>query len=110
MNVRKFVGLYNLDTSQVLDMSLMFCGCGVEQLDLRSFQTNRVEGMVDMFYDCPWLESLDISTFNPKNLQYANMFLDGCDSLHIFYASQAISKILDMYKPKEEEYCRTRSA
>lgn len=89
-------------------MSCMFCGCGIEQLDLRSFNTSRVEGMAEMFCDCVWLESLDISNFDLSSLKYADGFRDGCDSLQLLYVNQAVSKMLGMRKPKTRKNCRAR--
>ena len=108
-NLREIVGLENLNTSHVVDMSCMFCGCGVEELDLRSFNTSRVEGMTQMFCDCPWLELLDVSNFSLRNLKHADDFMDGCDALQMFCDNQAISQMLDMQKPKKRKRCRARS-
>lgn len=62
---------------------MMFCGCGAEALALTSFDTRSVEGMLGMFMDCPFLISLDISSFQLNSVQYTQHFLDGCYELRL---------------------------
>ena len=76
------IGLNNLDTSKVTDMSSMFSDCNsLEELDLSSFDTSKVTDMKCMFKDCNSLEELDLSSFNTgKVTDMSSMFSD-CNSL-----------------------------
>ena len=77
-HLQKIVGLDNLDTANVTNMSWMFGNCQrVISLDLSHFNTANVTDMSDMFNDCPIL-NLDVSKFNTANVtNMAGMFL-GC--------------------------------
>lgn len=90
-------------------MSMMFCGCGVENLALTSFDTRYVEGMIGMFMDCPLLKFLDISNFQTNNLRYSANFIDGCSELRLLWTNRAVSRIVSTQKPKKKERCRPRS-
>ena len=105
-NVKEFVGLSNLDTSQVTNMSEMLAACGVKELDLSGWDTSQVINMSDMFLDsynlekvnvknlntinvtnmiemfkgCPKLRKLDLSNFETPNLKMANVMF-GADHL-----------------------------
>ena len=49
-NLTTIIGIKNLNTEHVTDMSEMFCGCNsLTCLDLRGFNMNNVEDMTDMF-------------------------------------------------------------
>ena len=51
-----------LDTSEVEDMTAMFCRCSsLTSLDLSNFDTSKVIYMYAMFYKCTNLTSLDLS-------------------------------------------------
>ena len=52
-NLTSVVGLNNLDTSKVTDMSEMFRACNsIQSLDLSNFDTSEVTDMSGMFYNC----------------------------------------------------------
>ena len=94
--ITSFVGMKEyLNTSDVTNMSEMFSSCGMDSLDLSSFntekvtdmsemfmfsvalkyvdlssfKTNSVKDMSAMFAICPFLETLDLSSFNTKNVE-----------------------------------------
>ena len=70
--VKEFVGLSNLDTSQVTDMSAMFKYCmNLEQINVKSFNTKNVKNMDYMFFGCTKLRKLDISSFETPKLEDA---------------------------------------
>ena len=63
------VGIQNLNTSEVVDMSWMFYGCSsLTNLDISSFNTSNVTNMNLMFYGCSSLTSLDVSSLNTSNV------------------------------------------
>ena len=58
-----------LNTSEVKDMLMMFCGCGaLTTLDLANFDTKNVEDMSFMLSGCSTLTSLDLKSFDTKNV------------------------------------------
>lgn len=105
--LKEIEGLENLNTSQVMDMSLMFRKCfALEELDLSclntsnvtkmnhmflnctslkklnvSFDTSKVVDMTEMFCQCSQLEELDVSSFNTSNVVYMQGVFSYCSSL-----------------------------
>lgn len=79
-NVTSIIGLDFLNTSNVTDMSGMFCTAQVESLDLSHFDTSKVTNMAEMF-GCNKLKSLDLSTFDTGNVINMNGMFAGCESL-----------------------------
>ncbi len=86
--------LAKLDTSMVTEMGSMFESCeSVQHLDLSNFETSSLvddgmetECMVEMFYNCKNLVTLDISLFNTVEiLSISNMF-SNCGQLTTIYA------------------------
>ena len=68
-NLKKIVGLANLDTTNVNNMAAMFEGClKLTSLDLSKFNTDKVTDTSWMFYGCSGLTSLDFSNFNTANV------------------------------------------
>lgn len=75
-------GLENLNTSNVTNMSYMFCNCNsLTALDLSSFNTANVRTMYWMFEGCSSLTSIDVSQFNTANVIYMGGMFEGCSSL-----------------------------
>ncbi|MUO32384.1 MucBP domain-containing protein [Enterococcus gallinarum] len=63
--VTEFVGLENLDTSQVSDMSYMFSHMNrLTTINLRHLDTNNVVKMSRMFLNVSSLKEIDVSNFN----------------------------------------------
>ena len=70
------------NTSNVMDMSRMFCSCvRLISLDVTNFNTANVTDMSYMFYHCSNLTGLDISNFNTANVYYMNNMFEGCSGL-----------------------------
>ena len=80
-NVKEFVGLSNLDTSQVTDMENMFSSCGVKELDLSNWDTSNVTDMNNMFGGCRKLEKVNVKSFNTKNVKNMHDMFFGCSKL-----------------------------
>ena len=69
------------DTSNIIDMSVMFAACPIHHIKLNNFNTNNVISMHGMFCGCSELEKLDLSSFDTHNVtNISSMFL-GCSSL-----------------------------
>lgn len=82
LNVKEFVGLSNLDTSQVTNMEQMFASCGAKELDLSGWDTSNVTSMNSMFFQCNKLEKVNVQNWNTSNVEdMSGMFLS-CSKLH----------------------------
>lgn len=81
-NLERIQGMENFNTSEVVDMELMFHGCKkLTTIDLSHFNTGKVTDMYNMFGNCNGIESLDVSSFDTRNVtMFANMFY-GCSGL-----------------------------
>ena len=72
-SLTSIIGLENLNTTHVTDMSKMFYNCyNLNSLNLSQFNTGNVEKMNEMFYNCHGLNSLDLSAFNTAKVN--NMY------------------------------------
>ena len=82
-NVKEFVGLSNLNTSQVTNMQGMFYASDAKELDLNGWNTSNVTDMSSMFSECEKLEKVNVKSFNTENVtNMADMFFY-CHHLHI---------------------------
>lgn len=81
-NLTSIVGLSNLRTENVTDMSRMFSrSSSITNIDLSSFNTENVTDMSRMFQDCTGLVSVNVRSFNTANVTLINGMFDGCSSL-----------------------------
>ena len=61
-NLSSIIGIENLNTECVTDMSLMFCNCvNLTELDLSHFNTAKVTKMAEMFYGCKNIKRIYVS-------------------------------------------------
>ena len=81
-NLATIEGIENLNTENVTNMGVMFCGCQkLSSLDLTNFNTGNVTNMTGMFGYCNGLTSLDLTSFNTANVtDMGQMFVD-CEGL-----------------------------
>lgn len=82
-NIDKFIEKIDLsayDTSNIVDMSLMFNNCNCD-IDLSKFDTSNVTSMCCMFACCSNLVELDLSSFNTTKVEYIQCMFGGCKSL-----------------------------
>ena len=80
-NAKEFIGLSNLDTSQVTSMNSMFSGCDVKELDLSNWDTSKVTDMSNMFATCNNLEKINFKSFNTKNVKSMHDMFFACPKL-----------------------------
>ncbi len=75
-SLTEIVGIENLNTSEVTNMSTMFWGCNeLTSLDVSHFNTAKVTDMSGMFAGCHRLKTLDVSNFDTSNVtNFENMF------------------------------------
>ena len=72
----------NFKTDKVNSMSFMFAGCkSLNTLDLSSFDIKNVEFMSNMFNSCSSLKQLDLRHFEPVRLICANCIFKDCFNL-----------------------------
>ena len=84
------LGLSNLKTDSVTDMSNMFYNCfSVQELDLSGFNTEMVTDIEQMFFGCSSLMNINISNFNTSNVTSRNWLFSGCSSLASIQAGSA---------------------
>ena len=78
-NLQTIQGLENLDTSQVANMSEMFSDCYyLTSLDLSHFNTSKVTNMFGMFRWCQNLTSLDLSNFDTSQVTDMSSMFEEC--------------------------------
>ena len=76
------VGLENLNTSTVTNMSGMFTNCSsLTSLDLTGLNTGNVTNMSHMFEGCEKLENLNVSSFNTSRVTTMKSMFAGCHAL-----------------------------
>ena len=75
------IDLSSFNTEKVTNMSYMFSGCSkLNKIDLSSFDTKNVTNMSFMFKGCSNLKNLNLSNLNTKNVNYMiGMFCDCSD-------------------------------
>lgn len=85
-NIDSITGIEYLDTSKTTSMTLMFAGASsLETLDLSTFNTKNVDYYNGMFADCTSLKALNLSNFNVEEaLGFAEMFAY-CENLEKIY-------------------------
>ena len=87
MNQYSIIGIKNLNTSEVTDMSDMFFDCkSITSLDLSGFDTHNVTDMRAMFYYCNKLYDIDLSSFDTRNVTDMDLMFYNCNSLRTIYA------------------------
>lgn len=91
--LERVIGLENLNTSQVTNMSSMFEGCQATELAIQTFDTYNVTDMSAMFKDCSLLTTLDISHLNIGLVTTMKEMFSGCKSLHTIWCDNSWSEI-----------------
>ena len=87
-NLNQVEGIKNLNTKEVTNMVDMFCECRyLSSLDVSGFNTEKVTDMSEMFYDCISLKLLDIAKFNTANVTNMQGMFYSCSALTTIYAS-----------------------
>ncbi len=82
------IDLSHFDTQKVTNMSNLFMGCSaLGSLDLSNFQTVNVTNMSGMFYNCATLSALDLSPFLTNNVTNMRSMFQGCSNLETIYVS-----------------------
>lgn len=124
--LKEIIGLENLNTSEVTDMTEMFGDCllidsinvsgfdtgnvksmlhmfngcrALRDLDLHNFKTDNVTDMGGMFYECRLLKKLDLSSFNTAKVTNMAQMFCWCFSLEELDISEFDThRALSMYQ------------
>ena len=80
-NIKEFVGLSNLDVSQVNNMSCIFQDCDTKEIDLSGWDTSNVTDMSNMFTECRKLEKVNTKSFNTENVKDMHQMFFSCWNL-----------------------------
>lgn len=82
----------------VIDTSLMFCGCNnLEKVDISSLNTSNVTSMESMFRGCSSLKRLDLSSFDTTNVKnFSSMFYECANLMSLDLSSFNTSTATDM--------------
>lgn len=81
-DLTKIDNIENLDTSNVTNMSHMFCQCvGLQYLDLQSFDTSKVTNMEYMFNSCTNMKFINLINFDTRNVTNMYRMFYYCKSL-----------------------------
>lgn len=80
----------NFNTSNVTDISCMFCCDSLTSLNLSNFNTSKVTDMSYMFEDCRSLTSLNLSSFDMSRVTNTDSMLGGCSALTEIKTPKAI--------------------
>ena len=80
-SLTEIVGIENLKTKCVIDMSYMFNGCsGLTEIDVSDFITEKATNMSYMFSNTA-VETLDVSCFDTHNVTNLSGMFSGCANL-----------------------------
>ena len=98
-NLQSITGMKEyLNTSAVTNMVEMFYNCSaLTSLDVSGFNTANVIEMAYMFGNCNQLASLDVSGFNTANVKYMDMMFCSCSGLTTIYAGDDWSTAAVVY-------------
>ena len=81
----KEVGLYQIKlkfNSNITSMSYMFLGCSdLMSIDLSSFDSREVNTMNEMFYECDGLKNINLSFLDSKNVTNMSFIFGRCFNL-----------------------------
>ncbi len=84
VNLDTIIGIDNLKTDAVTDMSYMFHNCPSledNDFDFSGFNTSAVTKMEHMFEDCTSITQLDLSAFDTRNCTNMSAMFYGCTGL-----------------------------
>ena len=102
-NLTTIMGMENLNTSEVTDMSLMFCGCSsLTFVELGFFDTQNVTDMEAMFHKCSAIEYLNLRSFDTRNVEsMKNMFSVDTELKTIYvgpeWSTDSVTESTDMF-------------
>ncbi|GFO51673.1 hypothetical protein ikelab_09480 [Lactococcus garvieae] len=82
-NVTEITGLEKLDTRATTQMSYMFAGSRVSQLDLSAFNTSKVSTMTHMFDGAKELRKLNLSSFDTNKSPFMDGMFTGTTLTHL---------------------------
>ena len=100
VNLQMITGMKNyLNTSEVIDMNLMFENCSsLTSIDVSGFNTGNTQYMGGMFWGCNSLTSINLSNFNTSNVLSLSLMFTDCENLTSLDLSNFnTANVTDMY-------------
>lgn len=84
-DLKEIIGVEDLDTSEVVDLTNVFYQCqSLENLDVSSWQTNKVESLTGFVNHCKKLKTIKgIENWNYENLKWVTCAFADCPLLDI---------------------------
>jgi len=105
-NLESITGMSYLNTSEVTNMSLMFCNCKkLTSLDVSHFNTSKVKSMDLLFSDCTGLTSLDLSSFNTSKVTSMYAMFYNSTNLRTIYVGNGWSTAAVTGSTEMFNYC-----
>lgn len=95
-NLSEIEGLDKLNTSNVKSMNSMFYDCGLESLDLTSFDTSNVRDMTEMFASCINLRVLNVNNFDTSKVTCMRYMFNNCAVQSLDLRNFDTSNVTDM--------------
>lgn len=106
-SLKTIVGLEYLDVSHSVNMQETFAGCeNLEELNLTSWDTHRVQDMSRMFAGCKKLQRLNLHSFDVSCVKDFKDMFQGCESLQEVLVN---ARYVD-YWPRSWDFLRPSSA
>lgn len=83
----------NFDTGKVNSMDYLFYGSGIVELDLSGWNTSNVTSMIQMFYNCRNLDSVNVTSFDTTKVTSMYEMFSGAALTKLDLSSFKIEKI-----------------
>ena len=101
-NLKTIIGITNLKTDNVADMTGMFYGCSsLTSLDLSSLNTSSLKTMFGIFQDCYGLKSINLTNFKTDNVEEMGQLFLNCSSLESLdvsgFNTDGVSSMFNMF-------------
>ena len=102
-NLITIIGITNLKTDNVTNMTGMFYGCSsLTSLDLSSLNTSSLNIMYGIFQDCSGLKSINLTNFKTDNVEDMGQLFLNCSSLESLdvsgFKTDGVTSMFNMFR------------
>ena len=102
-NLKTIIGITNLKTDNVTNMTGMFYGCSsLTSLDLSSLNTSSLNIMYGIFQDCSSLKSINLTNFKTDNVEDMGQLFLNCSSLESLdvsgFKTDGVTSMFNMFR------------
>ena len=91
----KDANLNDIDTSKITDMSFLFVGNDIRNIDISEWDTSNVEDMTEMFLECSKFTS-DLSAWDVSKVRFMNKMFKGCYTFNSDLSNWNVSSCIGM--------------